>query len=54
VTENGERVVRFSDLNIDNTIIGSLGETPTMVDPDGVSGRATVALLDKFRKERRY
>jgi hypothetical protein len=50
VTENGERVVRFSDLNMD-TIIGSLGETPTMVDPDGVSGRATVALLDKFRKK---
>jgi hypothetical protein len=38
-------------LNID-TIIRSLGETPTMVDPDGVSGRATVALLDKFRKKK--
>jgi hypothetical protein len=23
-----------------------------MVDPDGVSGRATVALLDKFRKKK--
>ena len=51
VEVNGEKVVRFSDLNI-TTIIGNMQAIPTIIDPTGKSGITTDALIEEFGKKK--